>query len=140
MRSTDPVTRRRHLVAWLVFTAALILAIGWPVAAIINWPSIRDSHARLGYIVCDFTIVIPLGFATWYGLRKARRWAPLTLLVACGAMAFDTLHFAVFLSQIRFLGLSWAVYMPLGLALLWAIFIVARSEIRTLLASGHGGS
>jgi hypothetical protein len=134
MAGSDPVTRRRIRVAWLVFAVALILAIGWPVAAIIDWPSIRDSHARLGYIACDFTIVIPLGFATWYGLRRRRRWAPLTLLITTGAMAFDAFHFAVFLSQIGFLGLSAGVYLPLGVLTLWALFLVARAEIRTLLA------
>jgi hypothetical protein len=139
MSGIDPVARRRKRVAWLVFAVALILAVGWPIAAIINWPSIRDSHARLGYIICDFTFVIPLGFATWHGLRTGRRWAPYTLLVTTGAMAFDAFHFAVFLSQIGFLGVSWAVYMPLGVLTLWALFVVARSEIRTLLAERAGG-
>ena len=128
--ATAVVSTRLRVYAWITFSVALVLAVGWPVAAAIDWDSIADSHARLGYVVCDFCIVIPLGFLTWYGLLHGKAWGRLTFLVVAGAMAFDLLHFSVYLSQIEFVGLPPAVIMPIGIAGTSILGLMTWAEIR----------
>jgi hypothetical protein len=47
------LTVHRTWAAWSFFALGVVLVIGWPIAAIVNWDDIVDSHVRLGYLVGD---------------------------------------------------------------------------------------
>jgi len=122
-------TRRRTVVAWILFAVAVVLLVGWPIAAIIDWDHIVESHARLGYLIGDIGIAVPLCLASWHGLRRARPWARGVLLFTLGALAYDVTHFLIYLMQERFLSIPLPVYIALLAAVLAAIAWVAAKEI-----------
>lgn len=127
--SYESIVKHRRRVGWVLFVVAVILIIGWPIAVIANWGHIVSSHARLGYLIGDSTIVIPLCLATWYGFRKDRIWAPLIFLVAAGAGAFDLLHFGIYLIQEEFLSIPTPIYIVVLLICLAVIILWVRWEI-----------
>ena len=108
----------------------MVLLIGWPIAAIINWGDIVHSHTRLGYLVGDIGLVTPASFATWYGLRKQFLWAPGLLMLTIGATAYDAIHFFIFLAQERFLSIPPAGYIAILVAALAALTFFAVRELR----------
>ncbi len=75
------------------------LWIGWPLQARRQSEDIVRSHARLGYLIADVTIVAPLCLAAGYALVANDRWGSLVLLLAVGAGAYDLTHFLVYLGQ-----------------------------------------
>jgi hypothetical protein len=120
-----PTSPRRHRlrVAWTAFAVGAILLVGWPVAAIVNWEDIVNSHARLGYLIGDVGLVVPLAFATWYSLRHQAWWGPYTFLLLAGAGAFDSVHFAVYLWQTGAFGVPGYLY---GVAAAVALVVIVR--------------
>jgi hypothetical protein len=116
--------------AWAFFGLAVILIVGWPIAAIINWDDIVNSHARLGYLVGDIGFVVPASLATWYGVRKQMLWAPGVLLLTIGLTTYDAVHFFIYLAQERFLSLPPVVYIAILLASLVALGFFALRELR----------
>jgi DMSO/TMAO reductase YedYZ heme-binding membrane subunit len=129
------LTAHRTWAAWAFFALAVVLVIGWPIAAIVNWDDIVDSHVRLGYLVGDIGLVVPLCFATWYGLRKQRRWAPGLLMLTIGATAYDAIHFFIYLAQERFLSIPPAGYIAILVAALAALTLFAVRELRAQVAA-----
>src|SRR5579872_5536421 len=85
---------------------ALILLIGWPISMIISWSSIVNSDCRLAYLIGDLGLVSPLFVASWIGFQKQAGWGPYVFLLAAGALAYDCLHFGIYLIKIGFLSLS----------------------------------
>lgn len=118
----DPHPHRLR-VAWTAFAVGVILAVGWPIAAIVNWDDIVDSHARLGYLIGDVGLVVPLAFATWQGLRTRAWWGPPVMLVLAGAGAYDLLHFSIYLWQIEAFGVPGFLY---GIACAAALMMIVR--------------
>jgi hypothetical protein len=116
--------------AWAFFGLAVILIVGWPIAAIINWDDIVDSHTRLGYLVGDILFVTPASLATWYGLRKQMLWAPGVLLLTIGLTTYDAVHFFIYLAQERFLSIPPVVYIAILIAALAALAFFALRELR----------
>jgi hypothetical protein len=116
--------------AWAFFGLAVILIVGWPIAAIINWDDIVDSHTRLGYLVGDILFVTPASLATWYGLRKQMLWAPGVLLLTIGLTTYDAVHFFIYLAQERFLSIPPVVYIAILIAALAALAFLALRELR----------
>jgi hypothetical protein len=116
--------------AWAFFGLAVVLIVGWPIAAIVNWSDIVDSHARLGYLVGDLGLVVPLALASWAGLRAGRLWAPPILLLAIGATAYDAIHFFIYLAQLEFLSIPWPVYIAILALSLAALGFLAVLELR----------
>jgi hypothetical protein len=116
--------------AWAFFGLAVILIVGWPIAAIINWDDIVDSHTRLGYLVGDILFVTPASLATWYGLRKQMLWAPGVLLLTIGLTTYDAVHFFIYLAQERFLSIPPVVYIAILIAALGALAFLALRELR----------
>jgi hypothetical protein len=116
--------------AWAFFGLAVVLIVGWPIAAIVNWSDIVDSHARLGYLVGDLGLVVPLALASWIGLRRGRPWAPPILLLAIGATAYDAIHFFIYLAQLEFLSIPWPVYIAILALSLAALTFLAVLELR----------
>jgi hypothetical protein len=116
--------------AWAFFGLAVVLIVGWPVAAIVNWSDIVDSHVRLGYLVGDLGLVVPLALASWIGLRGAQPWAPPILLLAIGATAYDAIHFFIYLAQLEFLSIPWPVYIAILALSLAALSLLALLELR----------
>jgi hypothetical protein len=98
-------------VPWAFLLTGVGLVIGWPIAAIVNWHHIVDSHTRLGYLVGDLGLVAPLCFATGLGLRRRRPWARLVFMLTSGALAYDLIHFGIYLVQEDFLsvGVLWGL-------------------------------
>jgi len=128
----EAVLKHRKRVAWALFITAMVLVLGWPVAIWANWEHIVSSHARLGYLIGDVGLVSPLCFAAWRGLLRDRLWGPTLFLVADGAMAYDVLHFAVYLIQEKFLSIPMPVYVILLLIVLGILYWLARWEIVVL--------
>lgn len=122
-------TRRETVVAWILFGVAVVLLVGWPIAAIVDWDHIVRSHARLGYLIGDLGLAVPLCLASWYGLRRDRPWARGVLLLCLGALAYDVLHFLIYLMQEEFLSIPLPVYIVLLAVVLVAIGWVATREI-----------
>jgi hypothetical protein len=116
--------------AWAFFGLAVILIVGWPIAAIINWDDIVDSHTRLGYLVGDILFVTPASLATWYGLRKQMLWAPGVLLLTIGLTTYDAVHFFIYLAQERLLSIPPVVYIAILIAALAALAFLALRELR----------
>jgi hypothetical protein len=111
-----------------VFTVGVLLLIGWPIAIIVNWHDIVASHARLGYLIADIGLVVPLCFASWQGLLRNAAWGPGVLLVALGAGAYDVVHFTVYLIQVNEL-LPAAAWVVIGAAIVVALGWLAVWEI-----------
>jgi hypothetical protein len=120
----------RTWAAWAFFCLAVILIIGWPIAAIVNWDDIVHSHTRLGYLVGDIGFVVPACLATWYGLRKQTLWAPGVLLLTIGLTTYDAVHFFIYLAQERFLSIPPVVYIAILVAALAALGFFAVRELR----------
>jgi hypothetical protein len=127
--STAADIRRRTVVAWILFAVAVVLLVGWPIAAIVNWDHIVSSHARLGYLIGDICIAVPLCLASWHGLRRSLSWARGVLLFTLGALAYDVTHFLIYLMQEEFLSIPLPVYIVLLVVVLAAIVWVAAHEI-----------
>lgn len=121
----SPADPRSHYlrIAWTAFVVGAILIVGWPIAAIVNWDDIVHSHARLGYLVGDVGLVVPLALATWQGLRTAAWWGSPVLLLLAGAGAYDLIHFAIYLWQIEAFGVPGFLY---GIAAAAAIVVIVR--------------
>jgi hypothetical protein len=100
---TAALPTHRKWAAWSFLALGVLLPIGWLIAAIANWDDIVESHARLGYLIGDVPFVAPLSLATAYGLLKRRSWAQPVLLLTIGALAYDVIHFCVYLVQEEFL-------------------------------------
>jgi hypothetical protein len=131
-RAPDDLYRHRLRVAWTSFAIGVILAIGWPIAAIVNWHDIVHSHARLGYLIGDVGLVVPLAFATWYGLKRREWWGVPIMLVLAGAGAYDLVHFSIYLWQIEAFGVPGFLY---GIACAAALVVIVRwvaFELRVL--------
>lgn len=117
-------------VPWAFLLTGIGLLIGWPIAAIVNWDHIVESHTRLGYLVGDVGIVAPLCIATWVGLRRKRRWGQSIFLLTAGALAYDLTHFGIYLVQEDFLdvGVLWGLLCAALVALLvWLTSRVLRT-------------
>jgi hypothetical protein len=127
--STAADTRRRIVVAWILFAVAVVLLVGWPIAALIDWDHIVESHARLGYLIGDIGIAVPLCLASWHGLRRALPWARGVLLFCLGALAYDVTHFLIYLMQEEFASIPLPVYIVVLAVVLVAIAWVAAKEI-----------
>jgi hypothetical protein len=126
--------RHRKRVGWVLFGLAIVLAVGWVIAIVVSWQHIVDSHNRLGYVLGDLGMVVPLSFASWYGLTHGRPWAPGVFLFLAGAAAFDSLHFGVYLIQEKFLSIPMAIYIALIILVLGVLAWLALWENRRLTA------
>jgi hypothetical protein len=116
-------------VTWAFLATAIGLPIGWGIAAIVNWDHIVDSHTRLGYLIGDIAIVTPLCFATWHGQRRRLWWATLVFMFTAGALAYDLVHFGIYLVQEDFTDAGWAwgaACFAIVALLLW----LARRELK----------
>jgi hypothetical protein len=131
--SPKAVAVHRSRVGWAALVLAIILIVGWPVAAIVNWENIVSSHARLGYLVGDLGIVVPLGIAVWYGLRRQRPWGPLVFLFYDGAVAYDGIHFEIYLAQLGFLTIPLPIYLAAMVVSMALVAWLAWWELRVLL-------
>lgn len=131
----DPYPHRLR-VAWAAFAVGVILIVGWPIAAIVNWDDIVNSHARLGYLIGDVGLVVPLAFATWQGLRTRAWWGPPVLLLLAGAGAYDLLHFSIYLWQIEAFGVPGFLY---GIACAAALAVIVRWVVFELRQLRPGG-
>lgn len=123
------IPKQRIAAAWIAFAVGVVLGVGWPIAAIVNWSDIVHSDVRLGFLVGDVGLIVPLCFATWHGLRRATWWGPLIFLFFAGAGAYDLIVFTIFLIQVKAFGVPGVVYGVLGAASLIGIAIFTRGEI-----------
>ena len=111
---------------------ALILIIGWPISMIVSWSSIVNSDCRLAYLIGDLGLVSPLFVASWIGLQKNASWGPYVFLLAAGALAYDCLHFGIYLIKIGFLSLSPFLYAGLVALILIVLIVLAKRTIVSL--------
>jgi hypothetical protein len=116
---------------WFLIALLLWFALVWPITAVIDFDYIWNKE--LGYMVGDLLILVPLILLTLYGLRRAKTWATLLVLVVLGALAYDATHFLVFLARTEprgIPGLAFVVPIPVALGiLLWLL----RSQLAILL-------
>jgi hypothetical protein len=129
---TTPEQKHRTVVAWIAFAGGVLLPIGWTIASIANWSDVVDSHARLGYLIGDIGIVMPLCFATWQGLRTRAPWGPAVLCLLCGAFAYDILHFTVWLIQEHKFGIPGIVLALIGAAIIAFLAWLAIWELQRM--------
>jgi hypothetical protein len=116
-------------VKWVFLLTGIGLPIGWAIAALVDWDHIVDSHARLGYLIGDVGLVTPLCFATWHGLRRDLRWARPVFMFTLGALAYDLVHFGVYLVQEDFTGAGWAwglLCAALLAVIAWLVWLALR--------------
>ncbi len=97
-----------------------------------SWEHIVSSHTRLGYLIGDIGLVTPLCFAAWYGLTRGRAWGPLVFLILVGALAYDIVHFGIYLIQEEFLSIPTPIYIFLILLILGILYWLARWEVIAL--------
>ena len=108
------------------------MVAGWAVAIMISWNHIVTSHARLGYLISDLGLAVPLCVAAGLAAVNERPNAGPLTLVCVGALAYDGLHFGVYLIQEQFLGIPTPVYLGLiGLTLL-ILGVIARRAFASL--------
>jgi hypothetical protein len=139
VRASGDRLRDHHVrVAWLVFAVGVALVIGWPIAIVVNWHDIVSSHARLGYLIADLGLVVPLCFASWQGLLRNAPWGPGVLLVALGAGAYDVVHFTVYLIQVKEL-LPAAAWVVIGAGIVATLGWLAFWEIVRLRPQAQEG-
>lgn len=129
------ILRHRQRVSLVFAFVAFLLGVGWPISALINWADIIHTPARLGYVIADMGLVLPLCILTYMGLQREAAWGPLVSLLAMGALAYDTVHFGVFLIKVQFLHLSPVVYLLLMATILYVLFRFAYWEIRLAMLS-----
>lgn len=127
--AADPVARHRRHVGGIMFAIGVVLLVGWPIAVAVSWEHIVASHARLGYLIGDMGMVMPLCFLSWHGLVRGRAWGVPLVLITMGAQAFDVLHFGIYLIQERFLGIPTIVYLALMALILGVLAYLCRWEI-----------
>src|SRR5436305_14725375 len=127
--STRLDTSYRQRLGWVAFGLGIVLIVGWAIAIIVSWNHILSSHARLGYLIGDVGLVAPLCFATWYGVTRQKSWGPLLFLLLDGAIAYDVVHFGIYLMQEGFLSIPVPIYIIVLLAILALQAVLARREI-----------
>jgi len=112
----------------ILFVLLILLALGWLFGVVHNWGEIASRPVRLAYLICDFTIVIPSGLVSIWGLRNGRRWASLPFVFALGALLFDTAHGVFYLLWDNYFGVPWivafVVLIALGIYVVYAIRVV----------------
>lgn len=123
---------RRAAVALMAILA--LLAAGWVYGAVTDWESIATRPTRLAYIICDFGLVIPAGYAAAIGVLRGTRWAPGLFAFALGALAFDIAHGVVYLRWDNYFGVPWAATLLLLVATLGFAWYGLRAV--TLSSSG----
>jgi hypothetical protein len=119
----------RKWAGWAFLALGILLPIGWLIACLVNWDDVVHSHTRLGYLIGDVGMVAPLSLFTAYGLLKQRPFGPPVLLITIGALAYDVVHFCVFLVQEKFL-LPGAVWILIWLIVLGILTWFAIGELR----------
>ena len=125
-----PIEQHHNRIASVMLVTAAVLIIGWPIAICVNWEHIVTSHTRLGYLIADIGLVSPLCLLSWHGLKKARTWGPLVLLATLGALAYDAVHFGVYLIQEQFLSIPLIAYVALILLVLAVLCWIGIWEIQ----------
>lgn len=103
----DPAAARRSALILMVVLA--LLAVGWIYGALTDWAAISSRPVRLAYVICDFGLVLPAGFAAALGLRAGRPWAVPLFAFTLGALAFDVAHGVFYLIWDNYFGIPWAV-------------------------------
>ena len=121
-------------IGWALAILAGVLIIGWAVAIVVSWDHIVSSHTRLGYLIADVGLVTPVCVSA-VGLFRGRPWAPSVTLLTVGALAYDAVHFAVYLMQERFLGIPIAVYLLLLAVILGFLAAFTRSALHAIRAA-----
>jgi hypothetical protein len=100
----------------ILFVVLVLLALGWVWGVISNWNEIVSRPVRLAYIICDFLIVMPLGFVSGWGLKNGKPWAKTLFPLALGALLFDIAHGIFYL--------IWDNYFGVPLFLAFVLLIV----------------
>ncbi len=119
-------------IALIVIGAALI--VGWVLVLVKHGRNVLDNNPRLGYCVCDISLLSVGCIITGIGLVGGQLWAQPLLLVAVGAAAFDLTHTLIYCAQISWpqpLGrpLPTWIYSVLILLILAVLFAIGWSDI-----------
>jgi hypothetical protein len=113
----------------ILFILLVLLALGWIGGAITNWNAIASRPVRLAYILCDFLIVIPLGFIAGVGLKRRKSWADSLFSLALGALLFDVAHGIFYLIWDNYFGIPWiAAFLLLLIFIGYTIFAIRALE------------
>ena len=107
------------------------MALGWIGGAIFNWPAIVQRPVRLAYILCDFSLVIPLGVIAGIALKRGLAWGGSLFALALGALLFDIAHGVFYTIWDNYFGVPWGVM----LALLLVVIAYTVYAMRALLAA-----
>jgi len=105
-----------------------LLVLGWAFGVLRNWDQIVSRPVRLAYIICDFTIVIPLGLIAGFGLKAGKRWAYSLFTFVLGAFFFDTAHGVVYLIWDNYFG----VPLPIAFLLLLVLAVYVVYALRAV--------
>jgi peptidoglycan/LPS O-acetylase OafA/YrhL len=111
----------------ILFVVLVLLALGWIGGAIANWDQIVNRPVRLAYIICDFLIVIPLGFIAGIGLKQGKLWAPNLFVLTLGALLFDIAHGVFVQIWDPYFGVHWLLMMPLLVVVVVYIVYAVRA-------------
>src|SRR5437773_1431313 len=97
--STSDIQAHRTRIGWVMLGVATLLVIAWLITIMSNWHYIVSSSILLSYLLGDILLVVPLCVASWVGLKDGKDWGGLIFLITTGALAFNGLHFGVYLIQ-----------------------------------------
>ncbi|NOG51714.1 MAG: hypothetical protein HND48_21515 [Chloroflexi bacterium] len=86
---------------------------------------------RLAYIICDLFLVIPLGVAGGYGLKRGKSWGGPVFVLALGVLLFDIAHGMFYLIWDNYFGIP----LWLGFILLAVLIVYTAFAIRALMQS-----
>jgi hypothetical protein len=110
------------------------LAVGWAVVLFTHGRNVLEDNPRLGYCVCDVSLLSVGCVVTGIGLVGNHAWAKPLLLVAVGAAAFDLTHTFIYCAEISwpkpfgFTVPTW-IYSVVILAVLGVLMAIAWSDI-----------
>jgi hypothetical protein len=123
------MSKQLNLAINILFVLLILLALGWVYGVIANWDQIASRPVRLAYIICDFLLVIPVGFAAGIGLKRGKPWANTLFALALGALLFDIAHGMIYLIWDNYFGIPMLVGFLLLLVLIgYTIFAIRALE------------
>jgi hypothetical protein len=123
------MSKQLNLAINILFVLLILLALGWVYGVIANWDQIASRPVRLAYIICDFLLVIPVGFAAGIGLKRGKPWANTLFALALGTLLFDIAHGMIYLIWDNYFGIPMLVGFLLLLVLIgYTIFAIRALE------------
>jgi hypothetical protein len=128
------MSKRLKIAVYLLYAILIFLAVIWIFGVMRNWEAMQEKPVRVAYFLCDYTIVIPLGFIAGFGLKAGKRWAHYLFVFVLGALLFDTAHQVYYLFWDNYFGVPLVFAAVLLLAVVvYTVFAFKAAEVKKLI-------